>query len=188
MLKAHRKYKENVTISVKTTYEWWDTLLLWNFEKEILENNNCLLQDRKEGQCIFIDWLASERKEGHEMDRFEKYLTKELTEEQRKILGPLFQRILIEFPNLETRISWNQPMFTDHGTFILGISSSKKHFSISPEVKTMTEFRSRIEQSGYSQTKNIFRILWDQPVDEKLIFDIIRYNIEDKIDYQKFWR
>jgi uncharacterized protein YdhG (YjbR/CyaY superfamily) len=122
------------------------------------------------------------------MNQFEEYLAAEVTEEQRKVLEPLFQHILAEFPNLETRIAWNQPMFTDHGTFILGISSSKKHFSVSPEVKTMAEFSSRIEQSGYSQTKNIFRILWNQPVDEKLIFDIIRFNIEDKADYQKFWR
>jgi uncharacterized protein YdhG (YjbR/CyaY superfamily) len=122
------------------------------------------------------------------MNQFEEYLATEVTEEQRKVLEPLFQHILAEFPNLETRIAWNQPMFTDHDTFILGISSSKKHFSVSPEVKTMAEFSSRIEQSGYSQTKNIFRILWNQPVDEKLIFDIIRFNIEDKADYQKFWR
>jgi uncharacterized protein YdhG (YjbR/CyaY superfamily) len=122
------------------------------------------------------------------MNQFEEYLAAEVTEEQRKVLEPLFQHILAEFPNLETRIAWNQPMFTDHGTFILGISSSKKHFSVSPEVKTMAEFSTRIEQSGYSQTKNIFRILWNQPVDEKLIFDIVRFNIEDKADYQKFWR
>lgn len=122
------------------------------------------------------------------MDQFQEYLTKELSETQRKVLEPLFEHILSEFPDLQTRIAWNQPMFTDHGTFILGISSSKKHFSVSPEVKTMALFRSRIEASGYSQTKNIFRILWDQPVDEKLIFDIVRFNIEDKADCQTFWR
>ncbi|GAB7305933.1 MULTISPECIES: iron chaperone [Enterococcus] len=122
------------------------------------------------------------------MDQFQEYLTKELSEAQRKVLEPLFEHILTEFPDLQTRIAWNQPMFTDHGTFILGISSSKKHFSVSPEVKTMALFNIRIEASGYSQTKNIFRILWDQPVDEKLIFDIIRFNMEDKADCQTFWR
>lgn len=122
------------------------------------------------------------------MDQFQEYLTKELSEAQRKVLEPLFEHILTEFPDLQTRIAWNQPMFTDHGTFILGISSSKKHFSVSPEVKTMALFSTRIEASGYSQTKNIFRILWDQPVDEKLIFDIIRFNMEDKADCQTFWR
>lgn len=71
------------------------------------------------------------------MDQFQEYLTKELSEAQRKVLEPLFEHILTEFPDLQTRIAWNQPMFTDHGTFILGISSSKKHFSVSPEVKTM---------------------------------------------------
>ena len=119
------------------------------------------------------------------MDQFQEYLTKELSEAQRKVLEPLFEHILTD---LQTRIAWNQPMFTDHVTFILGISSSKKHFSVSPEVKTMALFNTRIEASGYSQTKNIFRILWDQPVDEKLIFDIIRFNMEDKADCQTFWR
>ncbi|WP_291292859.1 DUF1801 domain-containing protein [Enterococcus sp.] len=122
------------------------------------------------------------------MNPFQEYLTKELSEAQRKVLEPLFEHILTEFPDLQARIAWNQPMFTDHGTFILGVSSSKKHFSVSPEVKTMALFHPRIEASGYSQTKNIFRILWDQPVDEKLIFDIIRFNIEDKAEFQTFWR
>lgn len=62
------------------------------------------------------------------MDQFQEYLTKELSEAQRKVLEPLFEHILTEFPDLQTRIAWNQPMFTDHGTFILGISSSKKQF------------------------------------------------------------
>ena len=90
------------------------------------------------------------------MDQFQEYLTKELSEAQRKVLEPLFEHILTEFPDLQTRIAWNQPMFTDHGTFILGISSSKKHFSVSPEVKTMALFNTRIEASGYSQTKTFF--------------------------------
>ncbi|WP_317765313.1 iron chaperone [Pediococcus ethanolidurans] len=37
------------------------------------------------------------------------------------------------FPQLKTRIAWNQPMFTDHGTFIVGFSISKKHMAFTPE-------------------------------------------------------
>ena len=62
------------------------------------------------------------------------------------------------FPTLTPKIAWNQPMFTDHGTFIIGFSAAKQHFSVSPEVQGMTAFCDVITKSGYSQTSNLFRI------------------------------
>jgi uncharacterized protein YdhG (YjbR/CyaY superfamily) len=38
-----------------------------------------------------------------------------------------------KFPNLEPQIKWNTPMFSDHGTFIIGFSTAKHHLSVSPE-------------------------------------------------------
>lgn len=37
------------------------------------------------------------------------------------------------FPQLKVVIKWNQPMFTDHDTFIISYSASKKHLSIAPK-------------------------------------------------------
>ena len=35
-------------------------------------------------------------------------------------------------PELELRIAWNQPMFTYHGTYIIGFSAASKHMAMAP--------------------------------------------------------
>ncbi|MBO0470488.1 DUF1801 domain-containing protein [Enterococcus sp. DIV0242_7C1] len=108
--------------------------------------------------------------------------------EQRQRLEGLFAWIKENFPQLETVIKWNQPMFTDHGTFIIGFSVSKKHMSIAPETVTLAAFKKDIEKAGYEHTDNIFKITWTQEIDFSLLKKIIDYNIQEKIDYTKFWR
>ncbi|MDR7247104.1 iron chaperone [Priestia megaterium] len=92
------------------------------------------------------------------------------------------------FPNLEPQIKWNTPMFTNHGTFIVGFSSAKHHLSISPEEVGIAHFADDIAQSGYSATKALFRILWTEPVNYELLKKIIEFNILDKKDCSTFWR
>lgn len=122
------------------------------------------------------------------MEIFADYLAGMEKEEHRMKLKEVLSWVKRSFPNLETRIAWNQPMFTDHGTFILGFSVSKQHFAVAPEAKTMAAFSDEIEASGYSQGAQIFRIKWTDPVDHALLEHIIRYNIEDKKECQTFWR
>ena len=43
-------------------------------------------------------------------------------------------------PELELRITWNQPMLTHHGTYIVGFSATSKHMAIAPERATMIHF------------------------------------------------
>ncbi|MGC2952001.1 iron chaperone, partial [Enterococcus faecium] len=45
----------------------------------------------------------------------------------------LFAKITETKPQLDTTVKWNQPMFTDHGTYIIAFSFAKNHFSIAPE-------------------------------------------------------
>ena len=40
-------------------------------------------------------------------------------------LGPIFEQIQKEFPNLTVELKWNQPMFIMNGTFIIGFSVSR---------------------------------------------------------------
>lgn len=88
---------------------------------------------------------------------------------------------------LEYRTLWNQPMFLAHGTFIIGFSVAKNHLCISPEAKGITHFTSEIQAAGYSHTKNLFRISWQQEVDFALIEKIIKFNLHDKKDCPNFW-
>ncbi|GCF94089.1 hypothetical protein NRIC_19800 [Enterococcus florum] len=111
-----------------------------------------------------------------------------LEEEKREKMQGLFEWIHKEFPQLEPIIKWNQPMFTDHGTYIIGFSFSRNHVSVSPEVKPMRTFADKIAEAGYDQTKNIFRIKWHQPIDHALLREMIATNINEKKEYSKFWR
>lgn len=79
-------------------------------------------------------------------------------------------------------------MFTDHGTYIIGFSTAKKHLAVAPEEVTIAKFSDQIKNSGYSHTKGLFRIGWEQEVDYKLLEEIIKFNIEDKLDTTTFWR
>lgn len=92
------------------------------------------------------------------------------------------------FPQLESRIAWKQPMFTDHGTFIIGFSVAKHHMAIAPEEKSMDLFYDRLKAVGYNPTSKMFRIKWESEVDYDLLYEIIQYNIEDKKDCETFWR
>ncbi len=93
-----------------------------------------------------------------------------------------------KFPNLETRIAWNQPMFTDHGTFIIGFSVSKNHLAVAPEKAGIARFSEEIVRAGYDHTKELVRIRWDGLVDYPLLEKMIEFNILDKAECTTFWR
>lgn len=122
------------------------------------------------------------------MELFEEYLTKIENETHRSRMREVLTWVKDTFPTLAPKIAWNQPMFTDHGTFIMGFSATKQHFAVSPEAQGIVAFSNDIAKSGYNQTSNLFRIQWDDPVDFPLLGRIIRYNIEDKKDCTTFWR
>ncbi len=73
-------------------------------------------------------------------------------------LEELFEWTIKTYPQFSIVIKWNQPMFTDHGTFIIAYSTSKKHLSIAPETVTIATFKDDIEQSVYQHTDNIIKI------------------------------
>lgn len=92
------------------------------------------------------------------------------------------------FPNLEPQMKWNTPMFSNQGTFIIGFSTSKHHLSVSPEEIGISQFADAIAQAGYSATKGLFRIPWNDPVHYELLKQMIEFNIQDKEGYSTFWR
>lgn len=67
------------------------------------------------------------------MEKFKDYLTNIENEEHRDRMEEVLTYIKEKFPNLQTKLAWNQPMFTDHGTFIIGFSVSKKHIALAPK-------------------------------------------------------
>lgn len=108
--------------------------------------------------------------------------------EHMEKLSAVFSWVRKTFPQLDAKIAWNQPVFTNHDTFIIGFSVAKNHFSFSPEGVVIQKFSDEIKKAGYTHTNNLVRVLWNQPVDYVLLKKIIRYNMKDKAGHNKFWR
>ena len=100
----------------------------------------------------------------------------------------VLDRIAKKFPALGQRIAWNQPMFTDHGTFIIAFSVARQHLAVAPETVALDHFDERIKQAGFKRTKMLLQMPWNKPIDYALLKDIISYNIQDKKDCASFWR
>lgn len=122
------------------------------------------------------------------MEPFAEYLERVENPQYQDRLQNIFHWITATFPTLRPKIAWNQPMFTDHGTFIIGFSVAKKHLAIAPERAGIERFSDDILQAGYTHSKEILRIGWTQSVDFPLLERIIRFNLEEKANCQTFWR
>lgn len=122
------------------------------------------------------------------IDVFKEYLERIENPENRAKTKDVLQWVADTFPALTPRIAWNQPMFTDHGTYIIGYSVSKKHLAVSPEREGILRFADEIQKSGYAYSKMLFRIPWESKVDYALLERIIAFTIADKANCTTFWR
>lgn len=122
------------------------------------------------------------------MNEFMSYLNTIQNLQHRKKMRGILLWVFETFPELTPKIAWNQPMFTAHGTFIIGFSAAKHHFAIAPEQITVEHFSQEISLCGYEHTKQLIRIPWEQPVNFSLLEKLIQFNISDKADCTTFWR
>ena len=122
------------------------------------------------------------------MDDFKDYLARIENPEHRARTKEILDWVGGSFPQLQPKIAWNQPMFTDHGTFIIGFSVSKTHLAAAPEQEGILRFSKDIAHSGYDHSQQLLRIKWGQPIDYALLRKIIAFNIEEKAGYKTFWR
>ncbi|AYK55832.1 MULTISPECIES: iron chaperone frataxin [Bacillus] len=122
------------------------------------------------------------------MDVFSEYLAGIDDPFRRERTEEVLTWIKDKYPNLHTEIKWNQPMFTDHGTFIIGFSVSKKHLAVAPEKVTIAHVEDDIVKAGYDYTEQLIRIPWNGPVDYTLLEKMIEFNIRDKANCSTFWR
>ena len=122
------------------------------------------------------------------METFKEYLDSIEQPMAREKMQEALSWVAERFPQLGKRVAWNQPMFTDHGTFIISFSAAKDHLTASPEGKTLRVFDDELKHKGYRPTKMIFRMPWSQPLDKDLLERIIIFNMEDKKDSTSFWR
>lgn len=122
------------------------------------------------------------------MARLDEFLASIENEANQEVMRDIFRWLENNYPALVPVIKWNQPMFTDHGTYIIGFSVAKGHFAFAPETVTIHRFADAIKRAGYSHTDNIVKVKWGDPLDYTLLAQIIDFNILDKADTQTFWR
>ncbi|RRK10857.1 iron chaperone [Lactiplantibacillus garii] len=119
---------------------------------------------------------------------FEPYLEKITDQSHRASLITVLNWVAQTFPELEPRLAWNQPMFTAHGTFIIGFSLAKAHFNIALEKVTLDRFADQITAAGDHVTKMLWQVNFDQPVNYPLLNQAITYNLTTKAETTTFWR
>lgn len=122
------------------------------------------------------------------MDVWTAYLDRISEPQHRVITQDVLYWVKSSFPCLHAKIAWNQPMFTDHGTFIIGFSVAKHHLAVAPERAGIQHFSEEITKAGYQHSKELIRFPWNQRVDFVLLEKIIRFNIADKAHCSTFWR
>lgn len=122
------------------------------------------------------------------MEAFKAFLSDIDQREHQQRTEEILTWIHQQFPHLKPVIKWNQPMFTDHGTFIIAFSTAKKHLAVAPENPAIHTFSNAIKQAGYEHTKELIRIPWESPVNYALLQGIIEFNIKDKENTTTFWR
>ena len=92
------------------------------------------------------------------------------------------------YPQLELRIAWNQPMFTHHGTYIIGFSLASKHVAMNPERATMIHFEPVMRERGTDFGKMFARQPWNKPFDFELLDAFIQHQLAEKQAVTSFWR
>lgn len=119
---------------------------------------------------------------------FNEYVDKIINDDNRRRVIEVIEYVENTYPQLKCHIKWNQPMFTDHGTYIIGFSVSKQHIAIAPEKKTIDLFSDEVKNSGYEHSTMLIKFPWNKNFDYVLLKKIIDFNIQDKADITSFWR
>jgi len=94
----------------------------------------------------------------------------------------------LTYPERELRLAWTQPMFTHHGTYIIGFSAASKHMAMAPERATMIRFEQVMRERGTDFGTMLARQPWTKPFDYELLDAFIQHQLTEKQDITSFWR
>jgi len=122
------------------------------------------------------------------MEKFKEFVEHIPQIEHQERMQEVLNWVTETFPTLQSEFKWNQPMFTDHGTFIIGFSVTKNHLNIAPERAGMIHFDELIQSKDVGYTKMLVQMKWTKPVDFELLEELIKFNMIDKEHTTSFWR
>lgn len=116
----------------------------------------------------------------------DEYLATTPNDDNRSRIVEVLDWTAQHYPELELRIAWSQPMFTHHGTYIIGFSAASKHMAIAPERATMIRFEPVMRERSMDFGKMFARQPWNKPFDYELLDAFIQHQFTEKYDITSF--
>ena len=97
---------------------------------------------------------------------------------KERTLRSVIDLILAQFPELESKISWNVPTIHRNGKYVAGICAYKNHLTFSPwSPRVIEDFKARLGK--FVVWKNCFQIPVDWEIDRKLLKDLVRARLAE---------
>jgi uncharacterized protein len=104
-----------------------------------------------------------------------------------RTLRSIIDLILSQFPELESKISWNVPQIHRNGKYVVGLAAFKNHLTFAPwSPRIIEDFKARLEK--FVVWKNCFQIPVDWEVDRKLVKDLVRARLAELISLPRVFR
>lgn len=99
---------------------------------------------------------------------------------KEKTLRSVIDFILAQFPELESKISWNVPTIHRNGKYVVGVCAYKYHLTFSPwSPRVIKDFKVRLGK--FVVFKNCFQIPVDWKIDKKLVKDLVRARLTELV-------
>lgn len=97
---------------------------------------------------------------------------------KERTLRSVIDLILTEFPELESKISWNVPTIHRNGKYVVGITAYKNHITFSAfSSRVIEDFKVRLGK--FVVWKNCFHIPVDWEIDRELVKDLVRARLAE---------
>lgn len=107
----------------------------------------------------------------------EEYLAS-LDPTKERTLRSVIDLILTQFPELESKISWNVPTIHRNGKYVVGLAAYKHHLSFSPwSTRVIEGFKVRLGK--FVVKKNLFQFPVDWEIDRELVKDLVRARLAE---------
>ena len=113
----------------------------------------------------------------------EEYLAS-LDTTKESTLRSVIDLILTQFPELESKISWNVPTIHRNGKYVVGLAAYKHHLTFSAwSPRVIEDFKGPSRTGGrlgkFVVWKNCFQIPVDWEIDRKLVKDLVRARLAE---------
>ena len=97
---------------------------------------------------------------------------------KERTLRSVIDFILNQFPELESKISWNVPTIHRNGKYVVGLAAYKHHLTFSAwSPRVIEDFKVRLGK--FVVFKNCFQIPVDWKIDRKLVKDLVRARLAE---------